>query len=129
MIYLDSCSVIYAAEDASKRGDAVRRKLAALADEIVAISPLVVLECLVGPLRDENALLADRYDQLFSRFRMLDAGVTAYRRAAELRARHGMRTPDALHVATAQLGGCRELWTNDGRLTRHSHGFAVDIVG
>lgn len=38
--------------------------------------------------------------------------------ATELRARHGLKTPDALHLAAAIACGCNELWTNDGRLTR-----------
>lgn len=29
-------------------------RLAGAGDEVVAISPLVTLECIVGPLRDEN---------------------------------------------------------------------------
>jgi predicted nucleic acid-binding protein len=129
VIYLDSCIVIYSVEDTSERGDRVRARLGALGDEPVAISPLVMLECLVGPLRDENTVLADHYDHLFDRLTVLDIDERAYRRAAELRARRPVRTPDALHVAAAQLGGCRELWTNDSRLMAHTHGFAVDVVG
>jgi len=128
VIYLDSCIVIYAAEDRSERGEGVRRRLADLGDEPVAISPLVILECLVGPLRDDNMLLADHYERLFEQFQLLSIDTRGYRRAAELRARHGIRTPDALHVATAQLTGCRELWTNDARLEKHTHDFAVDAL-
>jgi predicted nucleic acid-binding protein len=128
VIYLDSCIVIYVAEDGSARGERLRARLADLDDEVVAISPLVMLECLVGPFRDENLLLSDRYERLFEQFHLVDIDVHAYRRAAELRARHGIRTPDALHVAAAQLGGCRALWTNDTRLAKHTHGFAVDAL-
>ena len=39
-----------------------------------------------------------------------------YRLAAELRAHHRLKTPDALHLATAQSHGCTEIWTNDNRL-------------
>ncbi len=38
--------------------------------------------------------------------------------AAELRAHHGLKTPDALHLATAVVGGCEEIWTNDRRLAK-----------
>jgi len=48
-----------------------------------------------------------------------------YDGAAELRARYGLRTPDALHLACAQHHGCQALWTNDDRLARASHGLAV----
>lgn len=46
----------------------------------------------------------------------------------ELRARHGLRTPDALHRAVAQLAGCDELWTNDNRLAAAAEGLAVNVV-
>ena len=38
--------------------------------------------------------------------------------ATELRAEHGIKTPDALHLAAAIHGGCDALWTNDKRLAR-----------
>jgi predicted nucleic acid-binding protein len=40
--------------------------------------------------------------------------------AAELRAASGVKTPDALHLATALHHGCDEFWTNDDRLARNS---------
>ena len=36
--------------------------------------------------------------------------------ATDLRARHGLKTPDALHLATALEQGCDEFWTRDRRL-------------
>lgn len=128
MIYLDSFIVIYAVEDDSERGARVRQLLADASDEVVAISPLVMLECLVGPLRDDDLALADHYRRAFEQFRVLDAGVAEHLRAAEIRARQGMRTPDAIHLAVAQLSGCRALWTNDSRLAAASHGLAVDVT-
>lgn len=128
MIYLDSCILIYAVEDDSARGAAVRQRLAAAGDEVIAIAPLVMLECLVGPFRKEDLALADHYRHAFDQFRVLVAGVQEHVRAAELRARQGLRTPDAIHLATAQLTGCRELWTNDSRLAAASHGLAVDVI-
>ena len=56
LIYLDSCMLIYAVEDQGRRGETVRRHLSSSRNR-VAISPLVVLECMVGPLkRDDLAL-------------------------------------------------------------------------
>lgn len=127
MIYLDSCIVIYAVEDDGARGDMVRRRLADAAHAMVAVSPLVMLECLVGPLRDENLGLHDHYLRAFEQFRRLPLDEEHYLRAAELRARRGLRTPDALHLAAAQLHGCEQLWTNDNRFAAASHGLAVNI--
>lgn len=128
MIYLDSCIVIYATEDTSARGDAVRQGLAAAGDTRVAISPLVTLECLVGPLRDKNRALHDHYLRALKQFQQLDLEPQHYVRAAELRAQHGIRTPDALHLAAAQMHGCEQLWTNDNRLTAASDGLATAII-
>jgi predicted nucleic acid-binding protein len=52
-----------------------------------------------------------------------------YFEAAQLRARFGLKTPDALHLATAQHHRCDALWTNDDRLAQVSHGLARNILG
>jgi predicted nucleic acid-binding protein len=127
VIYLDSCVVIYAVEDAGRRGDVVRQRLADTSTT-VAISSLVVLECLVGPMRDDNLVLRDHYHRALEQFHRVEMGEDVHIRAAELRARHGLKTPDALHLAAAQLAGCDELWTNDRRLFAASRGVAVDVV-
>ncbi|MBX3098700.1 MAG: type II toxin-antitoxin system VapC family toxin [Salinibacterium sp.] len=127
LIYLDSCMLIYAVEDHSPRGDAVRRHLHDPHSRL-AISPLVVMECLVGPLKRDNLALRDQFTNVFARCDMLSLGLPEFARAAELRARHSLRTADALHLAAAQLNGCEALWTNDSRLTAASSGLAVDRV-
>ncbi len=129
MIYLDSCILIYAVEHDGSLGVTVRQRLADAGETVVAISPLVALECTVGPLRSANLALRDHYLHAFKNFRMLDLGLETYLRAADLRARHNLRTPDALHLAAAQLAGCDELWTNDARLASAAHGLAVDVTG
>ncbi len=129
MIYLDSCIVIYAFEDLSPRGDRVRLRLSEAGETTVAISPLVKLECLVGPLKEQDFGLRDRYLAGFAQFRLLDTDDSAFIRAAELRAAHGLRTPDALHLAAAQVNGCTELWTNDDRLAKADRGLSVDVTG
>lgn len=35
--------------------------------------------------------------------------------ATDRRARYGLKTADALHLAAAILSGCEEFWTNDSR--------------
>lgn len=128
LIYLDACLVIYLVERHALWGEAITRKLAEAGDSRFGISPLVKCECLVGPLKRSDLVLEQAYMGLFERFLPLEMPEPVYLQAARLRARFGLRTPDALHLACAQHHRCDVLWTNDERLTRTSHGLAVNIL-
>lgn len=99
-----------------------------LAEARFAISPLVKLECLVGPIRRADAMLQDARADLFEVFETLSMPEQVYLRAARFRARFGLKTPDALHLARAQHHRCEALWTNDDRLQHVSHGLARMIL-
>ncbi len=128
MIYLDTCLVVYAFEDDLERGIATRRRIAEQVTEEFVISPLVKMECLVGPIKVGNLELRRYYEQGLARFRQVSLTEDVFLRAAELRARHGLRTPDALHLAAAQIHHCSALWTNDDRLAAAGLGLAVRIL-
>ena len=127
MIYLDSCLLIYLVESRT-RTDIVRATMSVAEDADFAISPLVVMECLVGPFRSEDEPLRLSYERMLDPMTLLTMGVTVFERAARLRATHRLGTPDALHLATALEHGCDELWTNDDRLSRAAGSFAR-VVG
>ncbi|WP_298861130.1 type II toxin-antitoxin system VapC family toxin [uncultured Microbacterium sp.] len=127
LIYLDACMLIYAMEDSGARGDTVRRAMAGATGSL-ATSAMAIPECLVGPLREKNRELESRYLEMFERLEHIELSADMFVRAAELRADFGIRTPDAVHLAAAQLTGCEQLWTNDRRLAAASHGLAVDIL-
>lgn len=126
--YIDSCVLIYAVEDDGERGSNVRQRLASAGEQVFAISPLVKMECLVGPLRSDDLALYDHYLAAFENFAVLDVAAEQYIRAAHLRARHRLGSPDALHLAIAQANRCESLWTNDSRLSLASHGLAIDVM-
>lgn len=128
LIYLDSNIVIYAFEDEGARGAAVRARLEMSLDDTFVISPLVVMECLVGPAQAANPVLLHYYEEGLAVFDSLPLHQAVFRRAADLRAQLGIRTPDAIHLAAAQIHGCSALWTNDDRLVTASRGMAVDIT-
>lgn len=115
-IYLDTCIVIYLVEGPTTEQAAIFQVMTAAAGADFCISDLVRLECRVGPLRRGQASLLARYEQAFAALQIVPCLPSAFDRAADLRAHHGMKTPDALHVATAIVHGCDELWTNDHRL-------------
>ena len=129
LIYLDACLVIYLAERHARWGEAIAKELAKNAGAHFGISPLVKCECLVGPLKRGDPILEQAYIDLFERFLPFEMPEPVYLQAARLRARFGLRTPDALHLACAQHHRCDALWTNDERLTKPSHGLAVNILG
>ncbi len=127
MIYLDSCLLVYLVESRT-RADVVRARMSAAEEAHFAISPLVAMECLVGPSRSEDEALRLRYERVLDPMTVLTMGVAVFERAARLRATHRLGTPDALHLATALEHGCDELWTDDDRLSRAAGSF-VRVVG
>jgi predicted nucleic acid-binding protein len=81
-----------------------------------ATSALTLLEVLVVPYRDGNLPLAERYEQLLSRgsgLRMVPLDNSQLRAAAQLRAMHAVRTPDAIQLAAALSTRCTAFVTND----------------
>lgn len=126
-VYLDACCVIYLLEDVPGFSNPMRAHLSSNADAILCVSPLVRLEVLIKPLIDRNQTLAMDYEDFLAAQQWLTIGDTEFDRAARLRATHRLKTPDALHLATAIRYGCAEFWTNDDRLKCAAAGMAVNI--
>lgn len=124
--YLDSCVIIYLLQGPESLSRAVHDALQPDDDDspVVCISDLTRLECRVWPIRQGDEELLDQFDGFFSSqdVERLAIQTDTFELATELRARHGTKTPDALHLATAILGGCDEFWTNDHRLTTAASG-------
>jgi predicted nucleic acid-binding protein len=109
-----------------ERGHIARVALGNAQADAICISPLVDLECMVRPLGsgDRRAIAATR--DLLARFRQLEISARCFQLAAHLRALHRLKMADALHVATASLGGCDQIWTSDRALLTAVSGFAVE---
>jgi len=85
----------------------------------VVTSAITLLEVLVVPYRAGKVALAERYEQLLTRaahLRVVDIDRQQLRAAAQLRAVHGVRTPDALQLAAGLAKGATTMITNDRRL-------------
>lgn len=79
-------------------------------------SELTLLESLIHPLRGGASSLCAEYERtlLASELRLIPVTQPILREAARLRAHTpGLRTPDALHAATAFLSNCSLFFTND----------------
>jgi len=119
-VYLDSCIVIYVVEAPPEIRETVRSALRPGEGQApqVYISALTRLECRVRPLRENATELLATYDRFFGSRDLRRCRLTGavYDLATELRAMHGIKTSDALHLAAALESGCSEFWTNDLRL-------------
>jgi predicted nucleic acid-binding protein len=123
--FLDANALIYLTEGAAPLAAKARRCLARLQRRHgalrIAVSRLTWLECRVGPLKaDDAALLAD-YDAFFARPDLLTVEMDArvVELATVIRARHGLKTPDALQAACClPLGAAHVFVTGDAAFGR-----------
>ncbi|MEQ1605637.1 MAG: PIN domain-containing protein [Pyrinomonadaceae bacterium] len=90
-------------------------------------SELTILETLVQPIRNGNTDLAAAYKEFLSGddFYLIPISTEVLRTAAELRANHNLKTPDAIHAASAISSGCEYLIANDNGFKRLSD---IDVI-
>ena len=117
MIYADSGIIMRWVEGTSQARDPIRLCWQQLppTDRAFATSRLSRLECRCKPLHDNQEHLLRQYEIFFSGrevdVREIDAAVVE--KATDLRAKVGLKTPDAIHAATAILAGVKSFWTTD----------------
>jgi predicted nucleic acid-binding protein len=119
-VAVDSQIIIYTIEKHPVYAPPLRPLWAALqAGTVTAVSSeLATMEVMVGPQKSGNTTLVIRFDRFFNRrgLRLEPVSLAVLRRVAQLRATTRLRTPDAIHAATALVMGCPMFLTND-------HGF------
>ena len=117
LVYLDANCIIYSVEKHPVYWPLVQPVwLAAKGKTIeIASSELALMETLVGPLKSGDTALALAYEQLFqqAQTRLLPITQSILRDAAQLRATTRLKTPDAIHAATARESSCALFVTND----------------
>lgn len=120
-VCLDTCVFIYLIEENREFIDIVLPIFEAIDQGILrgVTSGITLIETLVIPLRKSDHLLANQYERILTKssgIKMYDLDREILRKAAYLRATLGIKTPDALQIAAAQLAGCSAFVTNDRRL-------------
>jgi predicted nucleic acid-binding protein len=87
-------------------------------DFLVVTSTVTLLEVLVHPLRSNNRELATEYRDILlnSKLTILEVSNAIAEQAAQLRATHNIRTPDAIQISAALSAGASHFLTNDIRL-------------
>jgi len=87
----------------------------------VVTSVLTLTEVLVHPMRRGDHDLADQYRRILlhaNQITTVQVSEGVAEEAGRLRARHNLRTPDAIQLATAIRSGASSFLTNDGRLPK-----------
>jgi len=79
---------------------------------------VTLLEVLVHPLRSNNRELATEYRDILLNSRLMTIEVTnaIAEQAAQLKATHNIRTPDAIQISAALNAGATHFFANDIRL-------------
>ncbi|KAB8314635.1 type II toxin-antitoxin system VapC family toxin [Tolypothrix campylonemoides VB511288] len=117
LVYVDTSTVIYSVEKFPEYVPLLAPlwlKLQAGEIKIVS-SELILMETLVLPLRNSNSILINAYEQLLisSEMQLIPISQSILRQAANLRATSNLKTPDAIHAATALSVSCNQFITND----------------
>jgi len=132
ILAVDACTIIYLVEGGSPIASAAverfREHLGDLGARAVC-SRLARLECRVGPLRAGDSVLLGRYDAFFRRRRVdvLEVSAAVIEQATELRARYRLKTPDAIHLATAIEAKADVFLTGDADLKRCGE-LTIDVL-
>lgn len=132
LVFIDANVVIYSVEKIEPYATLLLPMWeAAKAGDIALIgSELLLLETLVKPLREKDTQLESIYRNLLlasNELRLLSADASVLGSAARLCATAGLKTPDAIHAATALLVGSTIFITNDVGF-RRAPGLSVTVL-
>jgi len=121
-VVLDTAPLIYFIEQHPKYIDILRPFFQAVArgESRVVTSTVTLIEVLVHPLRNGDEALARQYNDILlssPHVSTLPVTFSTAQGAAELRASHGLKTPDAIQVATALRHEADAILTNDRDLS------------
>ncbi|WP_158558825.1 type II toxin-antitoxin system VapC family toxin [Rhodoferax lacus] len=123
--FLDANALIYQTEGKEPFASQVRSALVGLNLAYpglqLSLSRLSWLECRVGPMKSNDTGLLQRYDSFFALPDLVwvELTQTVVELAAQIRATHGLKTPDCLQAACClQLGNDHVFVTGDGAFQR-----------
>jgi predicted nucleic acid-binding protein len=125
--FFDASALIYLVESKEPFSGRVRRGFSSLVARNArlgsAVSRLTLLECRVGPVKNNDAALLASFDAFFARRDLFWVELTkdVVELATLIRVKHGLRTPDALQAAAClQLGPDHIFLTGDAAFRRVS---------
>lgn len=123
--FFDASALIYLIEGKEPFAGKVRKELAAAAKKHpglgAGLSRLTWLECRVGPMKVNDSVVLAAFDAFFARPDLIwvELNKEVVELAAAIRAKDGLRTPDALQAASClQLGPGHMFLTGDAAFKR-----------
>ena len=107
ILFFDACAIIYQVELAqpfyARLEALIANELKSHPDARIAVSRLSWMECRIAPLRSGDEQRLRRFDEFFDLDDLLIVELDAdvIERATQLRARTGLKIPDAIQAACA----------------------------
>lgn len=133
-VFLDASAVIYLIEGSERFAPGLRKRLAMLrrdrGDVRLCLSRLTWLEARVRPLRERDARTLAAFDRFFGArdLAWIDIDRTVIELATTLRARDGLRTPDAIQAASCIGAGSDHLFVTGDAGFRRVRDLHVELV-
>ena len=124
LIYLDANVIIRLVEgNAATRAPLTARLASSLGvPRSLVTSRLIRLECRCKPLRAGDSVTLAQFEVFFDgvEVELFEVSAEVVERATDLRARYGLKSPNALHDATAEMARAAVFLTGDRALMRCS---------
>jgi uncharacterized protein len=131
LVYTDSCVLIYYLDQVGPFHQRATNRLAQISQSSgqIVVSDLVRLECRVKPLQLGDKARLAQFDGFFVSSNVIFAPMSSavFDRATSIRATHGFKLADSLHLAAALESGCQMFLTNDGRLSTFTD-IAIEVL-
>jgi len=120
-VFLDTAPLIYYIEENSKYLSLLNKLFLANSNGefLFQTSVITLLEVLVHPMRENEQQLVEEYQNILCNspsIDIIDLTIDIAIKAAALRAKYGLKTPDSIQVATALYAKAEYFLTNDIRL-------------
>jgi len=120
-VFLDTAPLIYYIEENRNYSPILNKLFLANSkgDFLFQTSVITLLEVLVHPMRENEQQLVEEYQNILCNspsIDIIDLTIDIAIKAASLRAKYGLKTPDSIQVATALNASSQFFLTNDIRL-------------
>ena len=132
--FFDASALMYLIEGKDPFAGKVRKELATATANYpnlqAAVSRLTWLECRVGPMKRNDGTTLAAYDAYFTRQDLIwvELNKDVVELAAAIRAKHGLRTPDALQAASCIQLGAEHLFLSGDSAFRRVGGLNVKVL-